>query len=76
MKDLRKLMQYVNPTRSPISYMSYPREFTFIRAFLYASIVESDKQNFSLAAFLAGCNRFGCDNPSPIITKRIASYGN
>jgi hypothetical protein len=29
-QDLRKLMQYVNPTRSPISYMSYPREFTFI----------------------------------------------
>lgn len=43
MKDLKKLMQYVNPTRSPISYMSYPREITFIRAFLYASIVEYDK---------------------------------
>ena len=26
--------------------------------------------------FLAGCNRFGLDNPTPIICSRIAPYGN
>lgn len=26
--------------------------------------------------FAAGCNRFGLDNPTPIITRRLASYGN
>ncbi len=26
--------------------------------------------------FLAGCNRFGLDNPVPIITRRMAHYGN
>jgi hypothetical protein len=26
--------------------------------------------------FLAGCNRFGLDNPCPTITKRLAIYGN
>jgi len=26
--------------------------------------------------FLAGCNRFGLDNPVPIITRRLAHYGN
>lgn len=25
---------------------------------------------------MAGCNRFGIDNPCPIITKRLAFYGN
>jgi hypothetical protein len=42
MKDLRKIMQFVNPTRPPVSYMSYPRDLTFIRAYLYASVVEND----------------------------------
>ena len=28
------------------------------------------------AQFLAGCNRFGLDNPIPIITKRLWLYGN
>jgi len=26
--------------------------------------------------FLAGCNRFGIDNPCPIITKRMSNFGN
>ena len=26
--------------------------------------------------FVAGCNRFGLDNPTPIITKRFSTYGN
>lgn len=25
---------------------------------------------------MAGCNRFGVDNPVPVITKRLALYGN
>ena len=26
--------------------------------------------------FVAGCNRFGLDNPTPIITRRLSTYGN
>lgn len=26
--------------------------------------------------FIAGCNRFGLDNPVPIVTRRLATYGN
>jgi hypothetical protein len=29
-----------------------------------------------MAEFLAGCNRYGIDNPCPIITKRLSHYGN
>ena len=31
---------------------------------------------FSDIEFLAGCNRFGLDNPTPIISARVAPYGN
>jgi hypothetical protein len=26
--------------------------------------------------FIAGCNRFGVDNPMPVVTKRLALFGN
>ena len=26
--------------------------------------------------FIAGCNRFGLDNPVPIVTRRLSHYGN
>jgi hypothetical protein len=29
-----------------------------------------------LGDIIAGCNRFGIDNPTPIITKKLAIYGN
>lgn len=36
------------------------------------------KNNFESndLAFVAGCNRFGLDNPYPIITRRLSTYGN
>ncbi len=30
----------------------------------------------SEVAFVAGCNRFGLDNPTPISTRRLATFGN
>ena len=33
-------------------------------------------KSFSEIEFLAGCNRFGLDNPTPIISARVAPYGN
>lgn len=29
-----------------------------------------------MSEFLAGCNRFGIDNPCPIVTKRLSTCGN
>ena len=29
-----------------------------------------------MSEFLSGCNRFGIDNPCPILTKRLSTYGN
>ena len=39
-------------------------------------ISDNESKSVSLKSFLAGCNRFGIDNPCPIITKRLANYGN
>lgn len=46
------------------------------RAFIYALMCGSNKFECSEIEFLAGCNRFGLDNPVPTITRRLATYGN
>jgi hypothetical protein len=33
-------------------------------------------QEVNSMEFAAGCNRYGIDNPLPIITRRLALYGN
>lgn len=43
---------------------------------MYALVSGENGFEISTQEFLAGCNRFGLDNPCPIITKRIALYGN
>jgi hypothetical protein len=35
-----------------------------------------NNNNVNEVEFAAGCNRFGLDNPTPIITKRLSMYGN
>jgi hypothetical protein len=32
--------------------------------------------DINTSEFLAGCNRYGLDNPCPFVTKRISLYGN
>ena len=35
-----------------------------------------NNNNVNEVEFAAGCNRFGLDNPTPIVTKRLSLYGN
>jgi len=56
--------------------VKHPGSFTIRRAFLYSLICKDNSSNVNLVEFLAGCNRFGLDSPSPIIHKRISLYGN
>ena len=64
------------PQKSPITNVNYPKEVSVIRAFVYSLMCESNSPEISAQAFLAGCNRFGLDNPCPTVTKRLACYGN
>lgn len=47
-----------------------------MRTFIYGLVAETNDDNISTAAFLASCNRYGIDNPWPIVTKRLAIFGN
>ena len=46
------------------------------RAMLYSQLCGSNGRNISEHEFIAGCNRFALDNPTPSITSRLAFYGN
>ena len=35
-----------------------------------------NKGEITETTFSAGCHRFGLDNPTPVITKRLSTYGN
>jgi len=54
----------------------FPRDITCFRAYIYALVCGQNTGQIAKPQFLAGCNRFGIDNPCPIVTKRLANYGN
>ena len=56
--------------------IQYAKNITFTRAFIYALTCGNNNNEVNPSAFLAACNRFGIDNPCPIITKRLSLYGN
>lgn len=69
-------MQKMTPQNQTSSFVSYPKKMTYFRALIYSMACDNNSKSISLQAFLAGCNRYGIDNPCPIITKRLANYGN
>ena len=46
------------------------------RALLYAFMSGMNNHIINEIQFTAGCNRFGIENPTPTVRKRIALYGN
>ena len=69
-------MQEIVPHKSPSSSVYFADIVSFIRAFIYSLVCGKNSVDASQAQFLAACNRFGLDNPCPIITKRLSNYGN
>ena len=74
--DVRKCLQKVIPDKTVSPSVSFGRDITTTRAFLYGIVCKENNQMLPSDAFLAGCNRFGVDNPCPTVTKRLANYGN
>ena len=62
--------------KSPILHLKFGEHFTLIRTFVYALSCGINNNDITVDQFMAACNRFGVDNPLPIITKRISLYGN
>jgi hypothetical protein len=74
--EIDRIVQHCLPLLSSSSFVKFPGSFTIRRAFLYSLICKENTSSINLVEFLAGCNRFGLDNPAPTIQKRIGMYGN
>lgn len=74
--EVDRIVQQCLPLLSSSSFVKYPGSFTIRRAFLYSLTCKENTSSINLNEFLAGCNRFGLDNPAPTIQKRIGMYGN
>ena len=46
------------------------------RALLYAQMCGRNADEINEKEFMAGCNRFALDNPTPTITARLSFFGN
>ena len=62
--------------KTTFQVLAWPGSFSLTRAFLYSSLCGDNFGEVTEAQFAAGCNRFGIDNPTPTISKRLATYGN
>jgi len=47
-----------------------------MRAMVYALMTGENSTKLNEVMFLAGCNRFGIDNPLPTVRKRLYLFGN
>lgn len=56
--------------------LSFGGQICQLRALIYAFMCGTNGLNITENEFVAGCSRFGLDNPVPIITRRFRPYGN
>eukprot|EP00347_Sterkiella_histriomuscorum_P013232 403365504 len=75
-EEIDKIVQMCMPSISPSAFIKFPGVISIRRAFLYSLVCGENSFDVNTQEFIAGCNRFGIDNPCPIVTKRIALYGN
>lgn len=79
-KDFMTLFEEndIIPSKSPSPHVYFAREITKYRALIYSlvcGVQQPQDVNELVIKFLAGCNRYGIDNPCPIISKRLSLYG-
>ena len=74
-ESVRVAAAALGPT-APSPLLQFGGPITVARAFIYALMCGKNGTACSEAEFAAGCNRFGLDNPLPIITRRFWLYGN
>lgn len=56
--------------------MAQTGEITTIRAMIYALMTSQNTNRMNVSQFMAGVSRYGVENPTPVIKKRIALFGN
>jgi len=73
--DIEQLVRDLLPHKSPSPSVHFAKKMTICRAYIYSLVCGSNTDGIDPEEFLAGCNRFGIDNPTPIINKVLALYG-
>ena len=68
--------RYHSTSMKPTQFLSHAGPISTARALMYAMMCGKNGPDVSDVEFLAGCNRFGIDNPLPPQTKRLQLYGN
>lgn len=66
----------MNQQKGPSPTLQYAQEKSFIRAFIFGITCGQNDKDLQCESFIAGCHRFGVDNPCPIISRRLNIYGN
>jgi hypothetical protein len=74
-KKISDFIRSILPEKHSSPFVRFPDEITFSRAFIYSLVCGENSQRITKVQFLAACNRFGIDNPCPIITKRLSYFG-
>jgi hypothetical protein len=74
-RDIMEIFSEVIPAKTTTPNVYFPKDVTMIRAFIYSLVCDSNSNHISVEALIAGSNRYGIDNPCPIINKRMSLYG-
>lgn len=56
--------------------LQFPGTAAMARALLYSQMCGRNADEINETEFMAGCNRFALDNPTPTVTARVAFFGN
>ena len=75
-KEVLMLLRNLNQQKGPSPTLQYAQEMSFIRAFIFGITCGQNDKDLQCESFIAGCYRFGVDNPCPIISRRLNIYGN
>ncbi len=74
-QDVFTIFKEIIPKKTTVPNVYFPKDITMIRAFIYSLVCDAESNHISVEALIAGCNRYGVDNPCPIVNKRMSLYG-
>jgi len=66
----------IRPSKNENNFLNFTGSISNIRSFLYALMCGGNNQEFNEIELLAACNKYGVDNPTQTITRRLSLYGN
>ena len=68
--DIKTICSEITKYESPITNLSYAKEFTYLRVFAYALTATKNTFEVDSKDFMLSCIKYGIDVPFPFITKK------